>query len=143
MRGRKQRLRGDLHVVKVGDMRVAHCERELRRFDARMDILGAKRVHAGGQHPIQYSYDHERHESLRRGRHVVDAAEGMPQREWRNPARRMTFEVGQCERTAQRRMFCSHSPSQIASIEIVETGAREMLERRAEPRLREALSRLR
>ena len=69
----EQIARIDRHVSGIGDVAVAHAERLLGRFHAQVHVIGAGRTRFADFEFVEYAEDQQRHQALRRRRHVVAA----------------------------------------------------------------------
>ena len=130
-RGREVAARIDGHVRRVGDMRVAHHERLLGRLDEPMHVVEA--VGVADAEAIEQAEDHHRREALRRRRHAIGRAVLQPHRQRRRPRARdgVARSASRSGLPAASRS-ARHAAREIAAIEVVEAGAREMIERSGE-----------
>ena len=107
---------------------VAHAERALGRLDQTMDVLEALRLRDA--QALEQREDHERGESLRRRRRIVERAGLRRDAERLSDGRAIFFQIGARHRAADALEIGGNLAPDIAAIEIVKPGMGELLERR-------------
>ena len=117
-------------AIGIGDDTVAHAEGTLGGFDQAVDVLEALAL--GNAQARKQAEDDERGQALRRRRRVVQRAGRDGEAERRVDPGAVLLEIGAGDRATEAFKIGGHLAPDIAAIEVVEPGMRQMLERFSE-----------